>query len=37
LNGLRMYILFSNENAPRCEANFSFWLTGVKRSVAALR
>ena len=30
-------ILFPNENAPRCEVNFSFWLTGVKRSVAALR
>ena len=30
-------ILFPNENAPRCEANFSRWLTRMKRSVAALR
>jgi len=30
-------ILFPNENAPRCAANFSFWLTGTKCSVAALR
>ena len=30
-------ILFPNENAPRCSANFSLWLTGVKCSVAALR
>ena len=32
-----VFILFPNENAQRCEANFSFWLTGVERSVAALR
>ena len=31
------FILFPNENAPRCSANFSLWLTGVKCSVAALR
>ena len=30
-------ILFSSENVPRCKANFFCWLTGVKRSVAALR
>ena len=27
----------SNENVTRCAANFSFWLTGVECSVAALR
>ena len=30
-------LLFTNENEPRCEANFFFWLTRMKRSVAALR
>ena len=30
-------ILFPNKNAPRYEANSSFWLTSVKRSIAALR
>ena len=30
-------ILFSNENGTRYEANFSFWLTGMERGVAALR
>ena len=31
------FILFPDENAPRCAANFSLWLTRMKRSVAALR
>ena len=31
------FILFSNENGTRCEAHFSFWLTGMERGVAALR
>ena len=35
--GRKVVILFPNENAPRCEANFSRWLTRMKRSVAALR
>ena len=30
-------ILFSNENGTRYEADFSFWLTGMERGVAALR
>ena len=30
-------ILFPNENAPRCAANFSRCLTRMERSVAALR
>ena len=33
----QVFILFSNENGTRYEANFSFWLTGMKRGVAALR
>ena len=36
-SGCMGIILFPNENAPRCAANFSFWLTGTKCSVAALR
>ena len=35
--GRKVVILFPSENAPRCEANFSRWLTRMKRSVAALR
>ena len=30
-------ILFRDEDEPRCAANFSFWLTRMKCSVAALR
>ena len=30
-------ILFRDEDEPRCAANFSFWLTRMKRSVASLR
>ena len=32
------FILFPNENAPKCEVNFSFWLTGseTQRSSATL-
>ena len=33
----KSFILFSDENEPRCAANFSFRLTRMKRSVAALR
>ena len=32
-----LFILFSNENGTRYEANFSFWWAGMERGVAALR